>query len=255
MGMDGNLSTSQPDTDPSSLDNLGVFKNVKTFKIFHNPSQQLQLQQQIELNSHGNSEISANESSYVRTAMDTYLKKHKLDLTLLPNKKIKLSDLRSLSNTSNNSIEYNQSELNTIQPTTTTTNTNTTTSSTVNVIVTVVDEDALSTVNSSENTDQSDSEMNDDLEELQHAPTEEDCDLRRSDLEGINSSASVIEAKRSRKKREPSLKLQQKLSNEDLELIVKNVRSMNASVSIADVKKDNYIDKILKVELLDSNIV
>jgi hypothetical protein len=65
----------------------------------------------------------------------------------------------------------------------------------------------------------------------------------------------VIEAKRSRKKREPSLKLQQKLSNEDLELIVNNVRSMNASVSIADVKKDNYIDKILKVELLDSNIV
>ena len=56
-------------------------------------------------------------------------------------------------------------------------------------------------------------------------------------------------SKKLRKKREPSLKLQQRLSNEDLELIVNCVKNGQASVSIADVKKDNYVDKILKVKL------
>ena len=57
--------------------------------------------------------------------------------------------------------------------------------------------------------------------------------------------------KRMRKKREPSLKLQQKLSIEDLELIVNCVKNKQAQVHIADIKKENYIDKILKVNLLN----
>ena len=57
----------------------------------------------------------------------------------------------------------------------------------------------------------------------------------------------------SRKKREPSLKLQQRLSNEDLELIVNCVRNRKANIYIADIKKDNYVDKILKVKILSDN--
>lgn len=58
----------------------------------------------------------------------------------------------------------------------------------------------------------------------------------------------------SRKKREPSLKLQQRLSNEDLELIVNCVRNRQATIYIADVKKDQYVDKILKVKLLTNEL-
>ena len=121
--------------------------------------------------------VNEEDNSLVRNTMNTYLKKHKLDLTLLPNKKIKLSDLSQFS---------------------------------------VQDEEDV----------------------------ESDCD----DCHTTKQS----HAKRSRKKREPSLKLQQKLSTEDLELIVNCVRNRSANVSIADVRKDNYVDKILKVELLSA---
>jgi DNA-directed RNA polymerase subunit RPC12/RpoP len=58
-----------------------------------------------------------------------------------------------------------------------------------------------------------------------------------------------IHQKKQRKKREPSLKLQQKLKNDDLELIVNSLKEGKASVHIADINKDTYIDKILKVQL------
>ena len=54
-----------------------------------------------------------------------------------------------------------------------------------------------------------------------------------------------------RKKREPSLKLKQKLNLNDLELLVSAVRDKKACVFIADIKKEHYIDKILKVKLSD----
>lgn len=202
--------------------NNNPFRNIKSVKIVHNPTGE------------------APENSFVRNAMDTYLKKHQLDLKLLPNKKIKLSDLRSsLNHTSNNS------ELNTLNPQATI---QTTVDTTNSIVVSVADAN-----DSMESTEQSENELNDDIDEIQNedlnaivaTPVDADDD----------SSALQVEKKRSRKKREPSLKLQQKLSNEDLELIVSNVRSLSANVSIADVKKDNYVDKILKVELLDSDIV
>jgi DNA-directed RNA polymerase subunit RPC12/RpoP len=57
-----------------------------------------------------------------------------------------------------------------------------------------------------------------------------------------------------RKKREPSLKLKQKLSNSDLELIVNAVKNQQAKCFIADIKKDSYIDKILRVKIIDQDL-
>jgi hypothetical protein len=71
-------------------------------------------------------------------------------------------------------------------------------------------------------------------------------------VNGNNQKKESIK-RTSRKKREPSLKFQQRLSNEDLELIVNCVRHRKANIYIADVKKDNYVDKILKVEIFSEN--
>jgi hypothetical protein len=64
-----------------------------------------------------------------------------------------------------------------------------------------------------------------------------------------NLLSSQINEKKPRKKREPSLKLLQKLSTSDIEMIVDCVRQKRARVTIADVKKETYTDKILKIEL------
>lgn len=222
MRMDPILNhTTQNETcDSNNNNNNSPFRNIKTVKIVHNPTGE------------------AADNSFVRNAMDTYLKKHKLDLTLLPNKKIKLSDLRSsLNHTSD------KSELKMLSPQATTTE------DTTNGIATSV----ADANDSMESTEQSENELNDDIDEIQN---EKDLNgIIATTVDADDSSALQAEQKRSRKKREPSLKLQQKLSSEDLELIVSNVRSLSANVSIADVKKDNYVDKILKVELLDSDIV
>lgn len=172
-----------------------------------------------------------NEETSVRNAMDSYLKKHKLDLTLLPNKKIKLSDLTQ------SVYKSTLADNNTLQ-----------------IIETVsqeTDED-LSVKETTSNFTISINSENDGDES--NSEREEDELETTFETEQVNLTLQVSE-KRSRKKREPSLKLQQKLSNDDLELIVNSVCERNADISIADVKKDNYIDKILRVKLLDDNIL
>lgn len=166
----------------------------------------------------------SDDGSLVRNAMDTYLKKHKLDLTLLPNKKIKLSDLTQTASTSStlvNNCQLTQKN----KP-----------------------DDLLYEVSNEKGLDLSENEvaLNSEDEENELNTTDE--------LTQVNTDNNAVHdlGKRLRKKREPSLKLQQKLSNDDLELIVNSVRNRNANVSIADVKKDNYVDKILKVQLLDT---
>lgn len=222
-------STSQNETCDSIN---SAFSNIKTVKIVHNPSSE------------------PLDNTFVRNAMDTYLKKHKLDLTLLPNKKIKLSDLRSsLSHASNNKSESSTlSQEPAVQAAAAPTNSS--------VVDPLVDGSSSNTNDSIESTEQSENELNDEIDDVQAEDLNgiaATVDVADADAEG--STGPLVEKKRSRKKREPSLKLQQKLSNEDLEMIVSNVRSLSANVSIADVKKDNYVDKILKVELLDSDIV
>ncbi|CAF0707513.1 unnamed protein product [Brachionus calyciflorus] len=125
-----------------------------------------------------------NEPSNTSDVVDVYLKKYKLDLKLLPNKKmIKLSDICS---NSTNLMTFEETE---------------------------------------------DEESFEDLDEQD----EFDTDPKTS--------------KKLRKKREPSLKLQQKLTTQDLEIIVSLVRDKQAQVFIADIKKDDYVDKILRVQL------
>lgn len=197
--------------------------------------------------SSSNSILESNTSDLVPNAMDTYLKRHKLDLTLLPNKKIKLSDLTHSSNNTSkfqfqsneelvsghglasaNQITSEQSEISA--------------SSGIDKLIgnngSISEGDEEEITENEENHDQGITDKPDGIGE-------------NNEFHGLSNSHSL--EKRSRKKREPSLKLQQKLSNDDLELIVNSVRNRNAKVIIADVKKDNYIDKILKVELLETN--
>ncbi len=178
-------------------------------------------------NSTGNEEIlnnleEINTDILVRNAMDIYLKKHKLDLTLLPNKKIKLSDLTQVSTSALSEVKTSTYSKNSDKS---------------------QDENSLSL-----------NKLDDDcgFEEVEDEDLDTSFETDYIVLENTNFSVSE---KRSRKKREPSLKLQQKLNNADLELIVNCVCKSNARISIADVKKDNYVDKILKVELLDTNTV
>jgi len=178
-------------------------------------------------NSTGNEEIlnnleEINTDILVRNAMDIYLKKHKLDLTLLPNKKIKLSDLTQVSTSTLSEVKTSTYSKNSDKS---------------------QDENSLSL-----------NKLDDDcgFEEVEDEDLDTSFETDYIVLENTNFSVSE---KRSRKKREPSLKLQQKLNNADLELIVNCVCKSNARISIADVKKDNYVDKILKVELLDTNTV
>lgn len=130
------------------------------------------------------SSVHSSESSNTSDVVDGYLKKYKLDLKLLPNKRmIKLSDLCSVQ------------------------------------------------------------EKNENME------LDEEEEINAEDSQDGEESENAIVRKKSRKKREPSLKLQQKLTNQDLELIVSMVRDKQAKVFTADVKKDDYIDKILRIEL------
>lgn len=115
--------------------------------------------------------------------MDVYLKKHSLDLKIIPNKNmIKLSDLRPMK--------------------------------------------------SNTDSDECDDDDDDEGDEYDEVASSDDC----------------VVVKKRRKKREPSLKLQQKLTHQDLEMIVNAVKTRQARVFIADVKKNGYVDKILKVE-------
>lgn len=130
--------------------------------------------------------------------MDVYLKKHKLDIKVIPSKNmIKLSDLR-------------RESLNIQEP---------------------IDE---SKKNSTQNL---------------ASPSSENSRLELEDEEE-NSQEQNTNFGKTRKKREPSLKLQQKLNNQDLELIVSCVKSRQARVYIADVKKNEYVDKILKIQII-----
>jgi len=163
-------------------------------------------------------QINANETDdnsksndLIGNTMNIYLKKHKLDLTLLPNKKmIKLSDLTSTK------IENIKSKLS-------------------------VSEEEIEDEEEEEEEEEDEEEDDDDEDEID----DEDPDSPQSINTKNNDSKRIM----SRKKREPSLKLQQRLSNEDLELIVNCVRHRQAEIHIADVKKDKYIDKILNVKL------
>lgn len=148
-----------------------------------------------------NNDNNSVESQQLNTnnIMDVYLKKHSLDLIVIPNRNmIKLSDLRPKIGTMESTSILNETN---------------------------------SGVSSS----------NEDEEEDEDEEEEEDAD---------SSACELINGKKmGRKKREPSLKLQQKLTNQDLELIVNSVRNQQARVFIADVNKIGYVDKILRIEL------
>lgn len=225
-----------------------------------------------------------------KNVVDNYLKKHKLDLTLLPNKKmIKLSDLTSSSSASNNStmtslLLLNSTNLTNASP-------NITQPNSINNLKEnnnpeELNKNDLEYYDEEEDDDEYDEEEEDDFDD----EDDEECDdLDENELfqaiknehknelalsSNISSSETEQDysnnqtstlmnqalndkkdesSKKARKKREPSLKLKQKLSNDDLEKIVSCVKNRQAMVYTADVKKDNYVDKILKVKLIESN--
>jgi hypothetical protein len=222
-----------------------------------------------------NNILTANKNDIV----DIYLKKHKLDLKVLPNKKmIKLSDL---SNNGHNSFSNNYNN---------TSNATTTKIFESSVDNTIVNEDLTKNKNlenhqfedlddvddDDDDDDDNDDEYGGEDEEEEEEEEEEDYDEFESDsdyendYEEVQKQESTLKINESnnidkktgqnsssfktRKKREPSLKLKQKLSNADLELIVGCVRDKQAQVHIADIKKDNHVDKILNVKLLNSKL-
>ena len=212
-----------------------------------------------------------------------YLQKHKLDVILLPNKKVKLSDLTSLSNQ-----QQQQQKINYLEE-----------ESKIKVDNNNNDKDFDDDYDFDEDDDEDeddddygeediesddfiDDEDDDDAEKIDKFITE-NCRIEQStttttaaaivsndgtqesnnnnnnDVESINhqhknngNNLELIKknAKNKRKKREPSLKLIQKLTVDDLQLIVSCIQNSNAQVQIADVAKANYVDKILKVQLL-----
>lgn len=151
--------------------------------------------------------------------MDVYLKKHSLDLKVLPNKNmIKLSDLRPKA-----------------------------------IIV-----DVAASTQQNKDGDTRYSAGNESLSFDEEEEEEDDDDHDSDDEDEVDNSSEALTStdnsnntshhpKRVRKKREPSLKLQQKLTNQDLELIVECVKARHARLYIADVKKNDYVDKILRI--------
>lgn len=160
-------------------------------------------------------------------AVDSYLKKHKLDLKVLPDKKfIKLSDLTSMSSSPSldNTNEFPSRQI---------------------------------VLNYSSSAEDEIYDFEDDSNELQS--TSGGGGGEHQTTSDVENKVQVYlkqqvgkERKSKRKKREPSLKIQQRLSMSDLELIVNCVKNKQARVHIADVKKDTYVDKILRVELIKS---
>lgn len=155
--------------------------------------------------------------------MDVYLKKHSLDLKVIPNRNmIKLSDLRSKSFLSSPPQIEDKVELETTEE----------------------EED--------EEEDDDEEDEYDGVDEEEEGEDEDEGEDEEED-EGEDENIEKINRKKMRKKREPSLKLQQKLTSQDLELIVSSVKSKQARVFIADVVKTGYVDKILRIELLSSS--
>ena len=175
-----------------------------------------------------------------------YLQKHKLDVILLPNKKVKLSDLKS-SQPQQQIINQNYEE-------------------------DFDDDDDYEDDFEDDEDEEEDYDYDeDDIESDDFIDDEDDegkiidkfiidnCKLEHQQQQTSNDNNDINESinhqhrdlKIKRKKREPSLKLIQKLTIDDLQLIVNCIQNSNAQVLIADVAKSNYIDKILKVRILN----
>ena len=173
------------------------------------------------------------------TFVNSYLKKHQLDATLLPNKKIiKLSDWRKTSSIQSLSVPVSQPRVVVAsQPCTS--------FSYVTLTPLVPSDIGLDKEDGEcvESAFQDDTTL-DELSDSVDYTSESSC-ANNSDGARSNHKNELV-----RKKREPSLKLKQKLSNHDLELIVERTRTGKAQVFIADIRKDNYIDKILRVKLV-----
>lgn len=178
-----------------------------------------------------------NNNNNNHNIMDVYLRKHRLDLKLIPNKNlVKLTD-GLIVNANDSPVHFS---LTTGQIESMLQNANPDSSSSHNLSDAVYSSSSSSLSTSSSRSVSSDEDDDDQDEE------EEDED----EEEKTEAESESNKPKKKRKKREPSLKLQQKLNNADLELIVSCVKSKKANVYIADVKKDNYIDKILRVKLV-----
>jgi hypothetical protein len=177
--------------------------------------------------------------------MDVYLKKHKLDLKIIPTRNmIKLSDLKSRFQLSADFSNLTTSNT-MIQLESFTTTTPTASSSSQPSPNNSSSIDDLSSIEISNKAMLSTSVESTEFEDEDGSSSSESADDQES---------STMLGKKIRKKREPSLKLQQKLNNQDLELIVNCVKAKQANVSIADVKKDEYVDKILKVKIMDDSL-
>lgn len=213
-----------------------------------------------------------------------YLQKHKLDVVLLPNKKVKLSDLSSSLAAAAAAASVNQQQEQ--QQTQSQIIIKNKSSCNEEELVEEYDGDEDDDDDVDDDFDEEDDYYEeDDIESDDFIDDEDDdddeskiidkfisdnCKIEQqqsfsndnnNDIESINhhhhhhQQRDLEQLKRlskiKRKKREPSLKLIQKLTIDDLQLIVNCIQNSNALVLIADVTKANYIDKILKVQLLN----
>jgi hypothetical protein len=226
-------------------------------------------------------ETAANNTNSNKQQFEIYLKKHKLDVTLLPNKKIKLSDLTATRSTETTAIESfiftNNHQTHEGQEAFL---------ARANDLGVEEDENEddeecelepsrlevfgfFYTVSDGlkgeefEDYDEDDDEEDYDDDDEDYEDCDEDvtnekidkfindnCPLSNDDHgDDTNESSQKRKKIKMRKKREPSLKLIQKLNSDDLQLIVNSIKANEAQVYSADIKKDQYIDKILKVKL------
>lgn len=148
--------------------------------------------------------------------MDVYLKKHSLDLKVIPNRNmIKLSDVRGARSGQEGEEERKKEE---------------------------EDRGGGGGEMEDEDEDEEEDEHENDSSDFEQINN----DKKRSQQQQLTQQQ---QQQQKRKKREPSLKLQQKLTSQDLELIVNCVRTKQARVFIADVNKTGYVDKILRIEM------
>lgn len=174
-------------------------------------------------NNNNNSKLNTTTTTTTNNIMDVYLKKHSLDLKVIPNRNmIKLSDVRGARSGQDGEEKERKKE----------------------------EEDR-----GGGGRGRGEDEDEDEYEEEDEHENENDS----SDFEQINNDkkrsqqqqlTQQQQQQQKRKKREPSLKLQQKLTSQDLELIVNCVRTKQARVFIADVNKTGYVDKILRIEMM-----
>ncbi len=204
--------------------------------------------------------------------MDNYLKRHNLDFKLLPNKKlIKLSDLTTIRNSFANSSIRDCNQIKNIdnfsQLNADSVNLRDSTDSSchfVNTNENQVEKDEEKTLlepdsnliiklneNSNIHTHIEPKEVLDEPLLLESIQLTESALLILNNKEELHEANENLKSAKQRKKREPSLKLKQKLNLNDLEILVSAVRDKQATVFIADIKKEHYIDKILKVKLSD----